>query len=599
MTAQAERPVRHPALDELVEGLEATDGLLDGGANWVQFVFEGVLIDANIKAGEARVRIRAYLSLEMRAEATEEDVLGWVARQPRPASGQVQTLVEEDDEEGDAVLPRLVFERPIDRLGVASIASDIRWFVRAWEADAIAGPPPRVVFEEGTPVAITPQNAWLLMGDEESYWSPEALAEEREDGSVGIYDGLWTAPKNGEVGDLVLLYYSAPRKAACFVARLASRPFWRTDLSVGAARPVNSHQWWAYLTPPVEIEPIPYPALREAAAGHLLLRGRSGHYLAPRTIAALPFVARDPEEQSDVNAIALVPSGTPTLPDPREMTLTDWASIPSGALALEAKVSEYLVEPLVRFIGEAQRFPPIHPTLRAEYRVDRGFVDFALCAGDVPLLAIEVKLAIRRPASGEWPDSPDFLQLERYMKHLGTPGLLIDAHSVVAFRPGARAPEWEVVRTRARRDDIDTMQEFVFGAAHERSGATAPVPGGELASPPDRPSQSEVYMVSLPAWVPAGAVTQNLPVVALRARSPKTPASEAIPIIDVPLYRTLAESFLGDEACEDVAERLGGALIGPHGVATLLGGPLPEERAELHDLFGSLYAPRRRLLHRR
>ncbi|MFF8186498.1 hypothetical protein ACF044_04485 [Microbacterium sp. NPDC016588] len=601
MAARHERSVRHTALDELVDQIGGALEVLDGDATWVQFVFEGVLIDVNVKDGGSRVRIRAYLDFEKRAEATDEEVFSWVTRQPQPASGIVQALVDEDDDEGDVVLPRLVFERPVHSLGVDALISDIRSFTHAWELDAVAEAP-AAVRDEDDPVQLAPQNGWLLMGDEESYWTAEDLQEAREEGAVGIYDSLWTAPKNGEIGDLVLLYFRAPRKAACFVARLASRPFWRTDLDVAAARPVDRHQWWAYLTPPVEIEPVPYAALREAASGHLLLRGRSGHYLTPRALEGVSITARHPHEQDFVDRIVRVPSGSPDLPDPKKMSFPQWVGLASGALSLEAKVSEYVVEPLVRFIGQAERFPAVQLSTRAEYPVGRGFVDFAFCVGDTPLIAAEIKLAIRRPTSGDWGDSPDFLQLERYMNTLASPGMLIDAHTVLVFRQGSRIPEQEFVRAQAQLDDIERLQEFVFGAAHDLFGGTGAMPTAALADAPDRLRPPDVYLVSLPVWVPPEAGARHLPVLALLARAPSTAALRAVPLIDIPVYRELATTFLQGEPCEVVANRLGCELIGPHGAATLLGGPLPEERSELLELLGDLYAPRhprrRRVLNR-
>lgn len=601
MAARGEGSVRHTALDDLVDQFGAADDILDGGATWVEFVFEGVLIDANVKDGEARVRIRAYLGFDKRAEVTDEEILSWVARQPQPASGVVQALVDEDEEEGDVILPRLVFERPVNRLRVDAVISDIRSFTRAWELNAVAEAR-SAMRDDDDPVEQLPQNGWLLMGDQQSYWTEEDLAEAREEGAVGIYDGLWTAPKNGQIGDLVLLYYRAPRKAACFVARLASRPFWRTDLDVGAERPVDRHQWWAYLTPPVEIEPLPFAALREAASGHLLLKGRSGHYLAPRTIEALSFTARQPHEQDLVDRIVRVPSGSPELPDPHDMSFDEWTGLASGALSLEAKVSEYVVEPLVRFIGEAQRFPAVRLSMRAEYPVGRGFVDFALCAGDTPFIAAEIKLAVRRPTSGDWGDSPDFLQLERYMNELGTPGMLIDAHTVLVFRRGSRIPAQEFLRAQAHEEDIERLREFVFAAAHDLFGGTGAIPASAFEKGPDRGGPPDVYLVSVPVWAPLEPRAQHLPVLALLARGPSAPAVQAVPLIDIPLYRELATTFLEGEPCDVAANRLGCELIGPHGAATLLGGPLPEERPELIELLGGLYVPRhpqrRRLLHR-
>lgn len=70
-------------------------------------------------------------------------------------------------------------------------------------------------------------------------------------------------------------------------------------------------------------------------------------------------------------------------------------------------------------------------------RAEGGYVDFVFEFDGVPALAVEVKLAILRPVSGVWADSPDFLQLRRYMSALDVPGLLVDAQRLLLVRRGA------------------------------------------------------------------------------------------------------------------------------------------------------------------
>jgi hypothetical protein len=307
------------------------------------------------------------------------------------------------------------------------------------------------------------------MGTEASYPSPEEVHSQSEQGKAGIFDSEWTAPKNGELGDLVLIYFVAPRKATCFIARLASRPYWQTDVEVNAVNAVGRHQWWAATSPFIEIEPIPYKTLQAAAGGYLPLRGRSGHYLSPRSIGSLAFTARDPSRQSDVDDIAQVPTGNPDVPE-RIDSLDAWKATPGGALPLEAKVSEHVVEPLAQLLwGPDMQWahehliePTLGPIPLREHRVPSGLVDFVFEYAGKFALAVEVKLTILRPASGVWTDSPDFQQLLRYMSDLDLPGLLVDAQRLLLVKTGASAPFAEIVRTEATWDDITLVRDLLL-----------------------------------------------------------------------------------------------------------------------------------------
>lgn len=587
-------PRFHPALRELLHDICREDGYIEGEPNCVEFLSHDAYVVANVKEGESRVRIRAYLLDDDKGHPSDEEVLRWVEDQPSPSSGVLQADIEQQEDESTRVVPRLVFERPVEGFSTALIESDIFTFAEAWESRSVVSPQPVGSFTIGNPAESEPRNVWLLMGDGASYLTDDDLAESGADGSVGVYDMMWTAPKNGELGDLVLLYFVSPRKAAYFVARLASRPFWRSGFEVNADHRVNDKQWWAYLTTPIEIEPIPFKALEHAADGFLVLRGRSGHYLKPASVESLTFTAKRPEQQAELDLVAQPPSARSDLPDPESMSLEEWKTIASGLLPLEARVSEYVVRPLFRLIGNAQRFPAIRPLIEAEYRIGAGFVDFVLCADDVPLVAVEVKLMTRRPRSGVWAESPDYRQLQRYVKELGVPGLLIDAHSVLVVYPGAESPEMEIVRSEATQDDIELLQELLFARAHQEFGGTGGIPDAAFASRQESEA-SHLYM----AYLPFGEGGQA-PVVILRGTSAGAPAIQAMPIIDSPVFRDIAEKFLQGDPMELVAEEyLGGFLLDPHGVATVLGQTLPEERPELLEMLGGLYAPRNRAGRRR
>jgi len=466
----------HPALAEIVEYLDGTDvEALD--PHWVIFDISDGYVEADVKDGMETIRLRAYLvEFGPGADATEQEVVEWVARQPAVVGGILQALcVDEDDE--SIYLPRIVFECPIGEFTTLSgiwknQPGEIAKFGEAWRERAIAESPttaPMLLSWYRNPPSgrpfTGPRNAWLLMGGEASYLSADTLALADTEGQAGIFDSLWTAPRNAEVGDLVLIYFVAPTKAAHFVARVASRAFWRTDLEVDADSKAGNKQWWAYLTPPVEIEPISYESLKNAQNGHLLLRGRSGHFLHPETIEALKFTAKNPMQQADVDRIARKPIGLADLPPKEDLTFDQWKEIAAGALRLEADVSNYLVEPMLRWaMDQDATVTRLLAGYEREYRVPSGSVDFVIKAThpaeQKPITAIEVKLAIQRPKSGHWSDSTDFMQLRRYMDALDSRGILMDAQSIFLVEKGANAPFQEIRRADADEDKLMKMLRY-------------------------------------------------------------------------------------------------------------------------------------------
>ncbi len=66
-------------------------------------------------------------------------------------------------------------------------------------------------------LAIPPVNAWLLMGDEASYPTPQDLRTQRRTWR----DSIWTGPRRARPGDLLFFYLMAPRSAIHFAARAA------------------------------------------------------------------------------------------------------------------------------------------------------------------------------------------------------------------------------------------------------------------------------------------------------------------------------------------------------------------------------------------
>jgi hypothetical protein len=477
------------ALRLVFRELVRDDGYVAHSLNWVEFLSVDAYMHVEVELGRNEVlHIDAELLQSEDTLATESEVIDWIDKQPRPLLGSLTSTSVALEDGSHTFRPAVQFDVRVDSLVHEFIEWNIAPFAEAWDGRKVARipgeekSPAAVEFYRFDPVSIAPQNAWLLMGDEASYPSAEELATTLSDSESGIYDTVWTAPKNGEASDLVLVYFIAPLRSACFVGRLASRPFWLTDVEVNAVDAVERHQWWAYITPLIEIEPISFAALKQAQNGYLNLRGRSGHYLRPEAIEDLTFVAKDPGQQLEVDRIAQTPTGLSELPGAGGMSFEEWKHIPSGQLPLEAKVSEYVVEPLQWLVWSAPKSgsqqdiqPTLGPIARPEHRVPGGYVDFVFEYGFVPVLAVEVKLSILRPASGVWKDSPDFQQLKRYTDHLRLPGLLVDAHSILLVRDGEDEPFAEIVRADATWEDIALVRDLVLeGWTAARPPASSP-----------------------------------------------------------------------------------------------------------------------------
>lgn len=487
------------ALGTLFQGLARENGFVDAGPDWIAFNAHEAYVEAVLKPGmdpSIVVSIDAFLLSSEDAQPSRAEVSAWVSAQPRPVLGSLAVGSRPRDGGIEEFLPVLSLDAVFDGVLGEFVAELIAPFVDAWDNRSVAVVTDDLEFGPGgepyrvrSPADMQPRNAWLLVGTEASFPDPDALDESRMLADAGVNDLMWTAPKNGDIGDLVLFYFLSPRKAVHFVARLASRPFWRSDVTVAADKPVDAHQWWAYVTPLLEVEPISYSVLREAHGGHLPLRGRSGHYLSPEVVSGLHFTAVHPNQQPEVDHVATVPVRGDDLPNPESTTFDQWRSIASGQLPLEAKVSEHIVRPLAYLVygpewewtggdRELRIDPTVGPVVIREQQVASGFVDFVFnYPASTPALAIEVKLTILRPQSGVWGDSPDFRQLRRYMHDLGTPGLLIDAQRILLVRAGEDEPFAEVIRAQATWDDIALIHDLMLShmAAREPRSVVLPV----------------------------------------------------------------------------------------------------------------------------
>jgi hypothetical protein len=226
---------------------------------------------------------------------------------------------------------------------------------------------------------------------------------------------------------------------------------------VNADGPVADEQQWAFLTPLIEIEPIPFKSLQAAAGGHLILKGRSGKFLRPDTLKALTIRAKDPADEAELDRIWKIPGGPADLPRPENVNLDAWRMIAAGALPLETHVSSHIVEPLLRLLLRGTSL-----TWSREHRVGRGSVDFVVLDQGVPTMAIEVKLVTLEPPGGDWSKSRDFKQLRRYMDERAVPGILVDAHRVLLVERGADQPYQEVARRSASDEQIQAIRQHLL-----------------------------------------------------------------------------------------------------------------------------------------
>ncbi len=468
---------RHPALEGIVANFARDDADIEWDATSVVFDgWDGVFV-ARLQEGESRVRISVLFYEPAHENAlSDASIEDWFNRQPLPYASVLALGHAADDLDGVTVWPRLRFERSVDNLQLMGIASDVSAFADAWDSGGIAEPPRAGYLDVGDPTDERPRAAWIFIGSEASYPEPEELDDSREKGGVGVYDLQWTAPKNSDVGDLALVYFVAPRKAACFVARIASRPFLETGVERSPDDEFDPNQWWCYLTPLVEIEPIAYEELKAATGGHLLLRGKGGKYLSPHAIGRLTFTAARAEEQGLIDRIAQVPEGPAELPAIVDIDLPTWASIPAGMLAVEARVEDYIVDPLLGFVNEHRgdaRVPLPVLVPERQFRLARRIVDYAILCDGVPLAAVEVKLSLRRPVGGDWMTSPDFRQVRAYMDEMDVPGLLVDSRSIWLVPRGAEAPSYAFERASTTDADITAIVDLIFDQAYEVFGGSA------------------------------------------------------------------------------------------------------------------------------
>jgi hypothetical protein len=403
--------------------------------------------------GTNRVEISAIVG-----EATVGEVERWLELQPEPMTAALGDLEADEGAVTSTVVFRLWrvmighdwrrdrFLEELDRYVAAWNAGES---APEWDLDQLSA---RVEVElVPDPVGIEPANAWLTMGGDGDLLDVTDIEDAQWDADLGDYSITWTVSKQTLEGDLILMYFKNPLKQIRYVARAASAAFLDDTPIEGAS--FDRHQWWAYLTPPVEIEPISYAQFNELAG--IVLRGRSGKYVRPDVIERLPFVPVDPDDTEQLARIVRRPVGIPDVPGTALMTTQAWREMAGGAFRKEADVTRHVVMPLIRWMV------PDGATIVAEYPAGGGRADVVVLHGDLPILTVEVKLVINVP-NGNWRLSPDLEQLRRYTEDLETPGLLVDANRIVVVPREYSIPDYQINRDNLAENDLNALRDLLM-----------------------------------------------------------------------------------------------------------------------------------------
>jgi nucleoid DNA-binding protein len=314
------------------------------------------------------------------------------------------------------------------------------------------------VQERGKPVKLPkPRSAWLLLGDDASFVSREDIKKAIEEESE-----LWTCSPHVEKGDTLFIYYIAPRKAIHFIARAEDTPFFDPTLGVNAKTRVNPHQWWVPCSSMIEVQPITFEEICEAAGARLIPRGRSGKYLRPEVANRLlekASVAYSPAKWCEKVALQKV-VGPSILPDPRSLSLKELTEIPSGLLRVEAEVERHVVEPILRMTKVTAK----RAEILKQYNLPGGIVDYAIrMKGDISCV-IEVKLRTEQDSSGNWKASPDYKQAVGYAGKLRCRFMLIDCEDIFCFDADRAHPTLSFNRHELTQRDLVAIRRHLMNS---------------------------------------------------------------------------------------------------------------------------------------
>ncbi|WP_344951669.1 hypothetical protein [Terrabacter ginsenosidimutans] len=423
----------------------------DHPSGWVSF--HGDDVSGRVyRTGEQLARVRVMYVLD--PSPNEDTARSWMARPREGGMGRIELEQVDDEPPYLRLVDELPYDDPRQRgRRLRDRAAKLWWSWYEFSLTEVL-PPPDLSWEQALTQA--PRSAWLLLGDEASYPSADALARQTAAAERGVFD-VWTASPQTQPGDLLLFYFTGKRKAVHFAARAVSYAHFRGDISVNATTEVNDHQWWVRVSPMIELNSIPLDSLREAFNGHLMLKGRSGRYIPTAAVSQILAQARARRPREGRRMLKPVRASV-ALP----RTLSRWRDFTAGELTLtgrrvlEARIEEHIVNPLLSLACIT--------FYQQQYRVGRGFADYVVQDSGLPASVIEVKVRVKEPLHAPWVTSPDFAQVMRYSHALGgCPAMLIDSHRVFLIGPGDDSPSRIIERARANRNDLKDIRSHLLG----------------------------------------------------------------------------------------------------------------------------------------
>lgn len=250
-------PTIHSAVRTLCRTLAREDGYVDNGQNCSRSTLTAAYIEAAAKPGTepwSMLSIDAHLLSTDDTRPTADDVHDWIERQPTAILGLLTVVAGS----GRTARPSIC------------LSSLSTWWSTPFSGTSSASSASRLPKHGTTARSRRAQDLELGPGGPPTgCWTPsrsieERLAAHRQRGKLPRHRGprwiVGDGPSRhlrrradrleerrtwGPRPDLL----RDPEKAAHFVARLASQPYWQNDGDVAYGRTVNPNQWWDSLTP--------------------------------------------------------------------------------------------------------------------------------------------------------------------------------------------------------------------------------------------------------------------------------------------------------------------------------------------------------------
>lgn len=291
-------------------------------------------------------------------------------------------------------------------------------------------------------LSAPPTSTWIVTGTEQNFLTNDDLDETRT---------WWSAPQRVQPGDVVLIHFPAPLQGVHFVARAASYAHFDEGTESIGRRKVETNTWWVELTHVTEISPVRSTELQKAVGGRLVLRGKTAHHVPHDAVRRLL------RARPDLRAVVPIAARDARLPAPEVMSLHEWRLLAGGVLADEREVWNHVAAPAVRFaIGDLA-------TLRETGSLAGGLTGHVVRGDDSIAAVVDVRQRAHTPVGDDdWAASDDVQHLLAELDDLDLPGLLVDAHHVHLFEPGAKAPKASITRRDATRRDVSTLRRHLL-----------------------------------------------------------------------------------------------------------------------------------------